>query len=103
MLITTPDLAGLLFGHAALLSTWYHQDAHHEDDGFPQVGSTLTDTTQVAVDTGGTYISEIAPRLLESSIPDDHEFYSYLPKPGSGPIKLNPNLGAVPFLLGGQQ
>jgi hypothetical protein len=101
MLITTPDLAGLLFGHAALLSTWYHRDAHHEDDGFPQVGGTLTDTTRVAAETGGTYISEIAPRLLERSIPDSHEFYSFLTKPGSGPVQTDPNLGAVPFLLGG--
>jgi hypothetical protein len=101
MLITTPDVAGLLFGHAALLSTWYHVDAQHEDHEYPNVGSTLTDTMQTALDTGGTYISEIAPRLLEKSIPFDHEFYSYLPAPGSRwPVKTDPNMGAVPFLLG---
>lgn len=107
MLIGTPDVAGLLFGHAALLSTWSPRD-----DGYPQVGSTLTDTRQVAIETGGTYVSEIAPRLLEPDIrvfggtvlpgiPDGHEFYNYLPEPGSGPLVLNPNEGAVPFLLGG--
>ena len=104
MLITTPDVAGLLFGHAALLSTWYPHDS-----GYGQVGTTLTDTTQIAIDTGGTYISEIAPRLLEppippfglSGIPDGHEFYNYLPKPGTGAVEIDPTLGAVPFLLGG--
>lgn len=104
MLITTPDLAGLLFGHAALLSTWSPRD-----DEYSQVGSTLTDTTQIAIDTGGTYVSEIAPRLLEPDlffgllpgIPDGHEFYNYLPEPGSGRVVLDPNQGAVPFLLGG--
>ena len=101
MLITTPDVAGLLFGHAALLSTWYHQDAGHEDHGYAQVGNTLSDTRQIALDTGGTYLSEIAPRLVDRSVPDGHEFYNYLPKPGSGHVELDPNLGAVPFLLGG--
>ena len=102
MLITTPDVAGLLLGHAALLSTWYPHDS-----GYGQVGTTLTDTTQIAIDTGGTYISEIAPRLLEPNvgpflgIPDGHEFYNYLPKPGTGAVEIDPNLGAVPFLLGG--
>jgi pimeloyl-ACP methyl ester carboxylesterase len=96
MLITTPDIAALIFGHAALLSTWSMKDS-----GWGQVGDTLTDTTQVAAETGGTYLSEIAPRLLEASIPNSHEFYSFMPTPGKGPLHLDQTLGAIPFLLGG--
>ena len=96
MLISTPDVAGLLFGHAALLSTWYPHDS-----GYHQVGNTLNDTTQIAIDTGGTYISEIAPRLMRADVPDGHEFYNYLPEPGTGPVMLDLSQGAVPFLLGG--
>ncbi len=96
MLITTPDVAALIFGHAALLSTW-----NMHDSGWGQVGNTLTDTTHAAAETGGVYLSEIAPRLLEGSIPNSHEFYSFLPKPGNGPIQLDLTLGAIPFLLGG--
>ena len=29
------------------------------------------------------------------------QFCNYIPLPGSGPVELNPHLGAVPFLLGG--
>ena len=96
MLITTSDVAALIFGHAALLSTW-----NMKDSGWGQVGDTLTDTTQAAAETGGTYLSEIAPRLLEDSIPNSHEFYSFMPKPGKGPVQLDHTLGAIPFLLGG--
>lgn len=86
MLITTPDIAALIFGHAALLSTW-----NMKDSGWSQVGDTLTDTTRAATETGGTYLSEIAPRLLEASIPDSHEFYSFMPTPGMGPVQPRPH------------
>jgi hypothetical protein len=95
MLVTTPDIAALIFGHAALLSTW-----NMKDSGWGQVGNTLTDTTQAATETGGTYLSEIAPRLLEASIPNSHEFYSFMPTPGKGAVHLDHTLGAIPFLLG---
>ena len=42
-----------------------------------------------------------APHDEVADVPDGHEFYNYLPEPGPARSMLDPNQGAVPFLLGG--